>query len=94
MIVGEKIIGVVISAIVVFSGVAAPLAVVGPGFRTAGIIIGGLAFAVSVRALSLDLADGSAAKEIHAVVTFSVTFIPIGVLTFNDLTGLRGSLKC
>jgi hypothetical protein len=31
---------------VVFSGVGAPLAVVGPGFETAGIIIGGLAFAV------------------------------------------------
>jgi putative OPT family oligopeptide transporter len=47
LIVGESVIGVVISAIVVFSGVAAPLAVVGPGFETAGIIIGGLAFAVS-----------------------------------------------
>jgi putative OPT family oligopeptide transporter len=47
LIVGESIIGVVISAIVVFSGVGAPLAVVGPGFRTAGIIIGGSAFAVT-----------------------------------------------
>jgi putative OPT family oligopeptide transporter len=46
LIVGESVIGVVISAIVVFSGVGAPLAVVGPGFETAGIIIGGLAFAV------------------------------------------------
>jgi putative OPT family oligopeptide transporter len=46
LIVGEGVIGVVISAIVVFSGVAAPLAVVGPGFETAGIIVGGLAFAV------------------------------------------------
>jgi hypothetical protein len=35
---------VIISAIVVFSGVGAPLAVVGPGFEHAGIIIGGLAF--------------------------------------------------
>ncbi len=46
LIVGESIIGVVLSAIVVFSGKAAPLAVVGPGFETAGIIIGGAAFAV------------------------------------------------
>jgi putative OPT family oligopeptide transporter len=46
LIVGESTIGVVISAIVVFSGVAAPLALVGAGFETAGIIIGGLAFAV------------------------------------------------
>jgi putative OPT family oligopeptide transporter len=45
LIVGESIIGVVISAIVVFSGAGAPLALVGPGFETAGIIIGGAAFA-------------------------------------------------
>jgi uncharacterized oligopeptide transporter (OPT) family protein len=47
LIVGESIIGVVISAIVVFSGVAAPLALVGPGFERAGIFIGGLAFVVT-----------------------------------------------
>jgi putative OPT family oligopeptide transporter len=46
LIVGESIIGVVLSAIVVFSGKAAPLALVGPGFETAGIFIGGGAFAV------------------------------------------------
>jgi putative OPT family oligopeptide transporter len=46
LIVGESTIGVVISAIVVFSGVAAPLALVGAGFETAGIIIGGVVFAV------------------------------------------------
>jgi mannose/fructose/N-acetylgalactosamine-specific phosphotransferase system component IIC len=46
LIVGESIIGVVISAIVVFSGVSAPLALVGPGYETAGKIIGGVAFAV------------------------------------------------
>ena len=44
LIVGESIIGVVISAIVVFSGVAAPLALVGAGYERAGIIIGGVAF--------------------------------------------------
>ena len=47
LIVGESIIGVVLSAIVVFSGVAAPLALVGAGFGTTAIIIGGLAFAVT-----------------------------------------------
>src|SRR5262250_880349 len=45
LIVGESIIGVILSAIVVFSGRAAPLALVGPGFETAGIFIGGAAFA-------------------------------------------------
>jgi putative OPT family oligopeptide transporter len=44
MIVGESIIGVLIAAIVVFSGKAAPLAVVGPGFGTAAFWIGGIAF--------------------------------------------------
>ncbi|MGI9113728.1 MAG: OPT family oligopeptide transporter [Chthoniobacterales bacterium] len=46
LIVGESIIGVVISAIVVFSGKGAPLSLVGPNFETAAIIIGGLAFAI------------------------------------------------
>jgi putative OPT family oligopeptide transporter len=46
LIVGESVIGVVVSAIVVFSGLAAPLALVGPAFETAGKIVGGLAFAV------------------------------------------------
>ena len=45
LIVGESIIGVVLSAIVVFSAVAAPLALVGGGFETAAVIIGGVAFA-------------------------------------------------
>jgi putative OPT family oligopeptide transporter len=46
LIVGESIIGVILSAIVVFSGKAAPLALVGPGFEKAGVFIGGIAFAV------------------------------------------------
>lgn len=46
LIVGEGIIGVVISAIVVFSGKDAPLALVGPEFEMAGRIIGGLGFAI------------------------------------------------
>jgi putative OPT family oligopeptide transporter len=45
MIVGEGIIGVLISAIIVFSGKDAPLALVGPGFELTGKITGGLAFA-------------------------------------------------
>jgi putative OPT family oligopeptide transporter len=51
LIVGESVIGVVISAIVVFSGVAAPLALVGPGYETAGKVIGGLAFVAIVAVL-------------------------------------------
>lgn len=51
LIVGEGILGVVISAIVVFSGKDAPLSVVGPAYETAGIIIGGLAFAIIAFAL-------------------------------------------
>jgi putative OPT family oligopeptide transporter len=48
LIVGESIIGVVISAIVVFSGVAAPLALVGAGFGTTAVILGGIVFVVIV----------------------------------------------
>jgi putative OPT family oligopeptide transporter len=47
LIVGEGIIGVIVSAIVVFSGKSAPLALVGPNFETAGIIVGGIAFAAT-----------------------------------------------
>ena len=51
LIVGESVIGVVISAIVVFSGVAAPLALVGSGFQSAARIIGGFAFVAIVAVL-------------------------------------------
>jgi putative OPT family oligopeptide transporter len=44
LIVGEGIIQVVISVIKSLSSKAAPLALVGPGFQTAGIILGGVAF--------------------------------------------------
>src|SRR5438874_1498309 len=47
LIVGESIIGVVISAIVVFSGKNAPLSLVGANFETPAVIIGGLAFAAT-----------------------------------------------
>ncbi len=48
LIVGESILGVIIAAIVVFSGHEAPLALVGAGFADAGIWIGGIAFVVVV----------------------------------------------
>jgi putative OPT family oligopeptide transporter len=51
LIVGEGLIGVVISALKAFSGKDAPLAVVGSGFATVGKIIGGLAFVAIVAAL-------------------------------------------
>jgi putative OPT family oligopeptide transporter len=46
LIVGESIIGVVVAAIVVFSGKPAPLALVGDSFQDASIWIGGIAFAL------------------------------------------------
>jgi putative OPT family oligopeptide transporter len=45
LIVGESLIGVLLAAIVVFSGKDAPLAVVGEGFAGAAVWIGGAAFA-------------------------------------------------
>jgi putative OPT family oligopeptide transporter len=62
LIVGESIIGVVLSAIVVFSGVAAPLALVSPEFETAGKIIGGIAF-VAIAFLLYRWILGMAAKR-------------------------------
>ncbi|GLQ46621.1 oligopeptide transporter, OPT family protein [Dyella lipolytica] len=44
LIVGESIIGVVVAAIVVFSGKPSPLALVGDSFENASIWIGGIAF--------------------------------------------------
>jgi putative OPT family oligopeptide transporter len=46
LIVGEGIIGVVISALVVFSGKDFPLSLVGPAYEKVGIMIGGAAFAI------------------------------------------------
>jgi putative OPT family oligopeptide transporter len=45
LIVGESLIGVLLAAIVVFSGKDAPLALVGEGFAGAAVWIGGAAFA-------------------------------------------------
>jgi len=48
LIVGESLIGVIIAAVVAFSGNAAPLALVGAGFETSAAWIGGIAFAAIV----------------------------------------------
>jgi putative OPT family oligopeptide transporter len=51
MIVGESLLGVILAAVVVFSGKDAPLAVVGTGFADAAVWIGGIAFIASMVAL-------------------------------------------
>ena len=48
LIVGESLLGVVFAAIVVFSGRAAPIALVGPDFAAASMWLGGAAFAAIV----------------------------------------------
>jgi putative OPT family oligopeptide transporter len=48
LIVGESLLGVVFAAVVGFSGKAAPIALVGDGFATPSIWIGGVVFAVTV----------------------------------------------
>ena len=47
LIVGESLLGVVFAAVVAFSGNAAPIALVGEGFGTASIWIGGVVFAAT-----------------------------------------------
>jgi putative OPT family oligopeptide transporter len=51
MIVGESLVGVLLAAVVVFSGRPAPLALVGDAFAGTAIWVGGIAFAVSIIAL-------------------------------------------
>lgn len=51
LIVGESLLGVVFSALVVFTGKAAPIALVGPHFATAAMWLGGVAFAAVVYVL-------------------------------------------
>jgi putative OPT family oligopeptide transporter len=51
MIVGEGLIGVVIAAVVAFSGMDAPLALAGPEFANAAVWIGGIAFVVAMLVL-------------------------------------------
>src|SRR5437899_184866 len=64
LIVGEGIIQVVIAVIKSLSSKPAPLALVGPGFETAGIVLGGVTFAAMTFILSrwiLRMAGGCAA---------------------------------
>ncbi len=51
LIVGESLIGVVLAAIVVFSGQGAPLALVGDSFANAAVWVGGIAFVLITLAL-------------------------------------------
>jgi len=51
LIVGESLVGVLLAAIVVFSGKATPLALVGDGFAEAAVWVGGSVFAVTIIAL-------------------------------------------
>jgi putative OPT family oligopeptide transporter len=48
LIVGESLLGVILAALVAFSGNATPLAVVGEGFFTASLWIGGVVFVASL----------------------------------------------
>ena len=51
LIVGESLVGVLLAALVVFSGKAAPLALVGDAFAEAAVWVGGIVFAVTIIAL-------------------------------------------
>ena len=51
MIVGESLIGVLLAAVVVFSGKATPLALVGDEFAGASVWIGGIVFTAAIAAL-------------------------------------------
>jgi putative OPT family oligopeptide transporter len=68
LIVGESLIGVILAAIVVFSGKDAPLAVVSASFANAAVWIGGAAFVASVVALYawLNRLSGPAAAKAGA----------------------------
>ncbi len=48
LIVGESLLGVILAAVIAFSGKDAPLALVGGGFATASIWIGGFVFAATI----------------------------------------------
>ena len=62
MVVKRRLIGVLLAALVVFSGQDAPLALVGPGFADAALWIGGGAFLASIAALYTWLDRLSAAQ--------------------------------
>ncbi|OYV65352.1 MAG: hypothetical protein B7Z72_12345, partial [Gemmatimonadetes bacterium 21-71-4] len=48
LIVGESLVGVLLAALVVFSGRPAPLALVGAGFANASVWLGGVVFAAAI----------------------------------------------
>jgi hypothetical protein len=60
MIVGESLVGVLLAAVVVFSGQAAPLALVGESFAPYALWLGGLGFVAAIVALQSWL------KKLHA----------------------------
>ncbi len=62
MIVGESLIGVLLAAVVVFSGRAAPFALVGEQFSQAALWLGGGAFIASIAALYLWLVRQSGSR--------------------------------
>jgi putative OPT family oligopeptide transporter len=68
LIVGESLIGILLAAIVVFSGEDAPLALVGPAFAPYGIALGGGAFTLVVAALYLWIARRAGATQAAAAV--------------------------
>jgi putative OPT family oligopeptide transporter len=51
LIVGESLVGVLLAAVVVFSGKATPLALVGDDFAVAAVWVGGIVFAITIIAL-------------------------------------------
>jgi len=65
--VGESLIGILLAAIVVFSGEDAPLALVGTAFAPYGIALGGGAFTLVVAALYLWIARRAGATQAAAV---------------------------
>jgi putative OPT family oligopeptide transporter len=68
LIVGESLVGVLLAAVVVFSGKAAPLALVGDSFAEAAVWVGGIVFAATVVALYywLNRVSGPASINVSA----------------------------
>jgi putative OPT family oligopeptide transporter len=69
MLVGEGLMGVVLAAVIVFSGKPAPLALVGAEFATASQWLGGAAFVLFMLALYLWIARLGARTETRTVQT-------------------------
>jgi putative OPT family oligopeptide transporter len=71
LIVGESLVGVLLAAIVVFSGKSAPLALVGDGFAEAAVWVGGIVFGVTIVALYswLNRVSGPAPPRVGRTLT-------------------------